>query len=440
MHIGILSMFGTLRASYSLVHVVHDQIGVLLDKGYEVSLFVSEGCKEEERYGSYLDPRLHWVPIVNQVEGEAIIWYNYDRTTTKLHDTFEKEVEIVAADLSRKLQLVDICIMHDILFQGMHYLHNCAIRKAQKNLSVVSFFSFVHSFPEIPPTQMTDIIKPRYMAMPNTLYGFPTQAGIRALARQYQVPEGKCRVISHSIDMLEGMSEVVHRLHQTYNLVDVDILIVYPVRLSRGKQLEKVVALCGAIKTVGEVSVKVVFCDTKSKDTEEETYRQLIRKTAVEYGLEKNECFFTSDLGYEDGIPKKSILELFSLSNLYVCPSASEAFGLTVLEAASKGNFLILNENVPALRELGKELGAYFMVWDARGEEGNCYAQYDVAEPSYLGMHARCILKCLREDKVYRGKTRARQRFNKEWIWDNQVKPLLDELQKMHEAQEKALQ
>lgn len=36
------------------------------------------------------------------------------------------------------------------------------------------------------------------------------------------------------------------------------------------------------------------------------------------------------------------------------------------LEVGSKGNFLVLNEAVPALKELGDALGAYFMRWDAR--------------------------------------------------------------------------
>ena len=59
-------------------------------------------------------------------------------------------------------------------------------------------------------------------------------------------------------------------------------------------------------------------------------------------------------------------MELFQLSNLFICPSHSESFGLTVLEAASQGNFLVLNQAVPALQELGEKLGAYFLRWDAR--------------------------------------------------------------------------
>ena len=41
---------------------------------------------------------------------------------------------------------------------------------------------------------------------------------------------------------------------------------------------------------------------------------------------------FSSDIGYPDGFPRESVFELFTLSNLFVCPSYSESFGLTVLE------------------------------------------------------------------------------------------------------------
>lgn len=74
---------------------------------------------------------------------------------------------------------------------------------------------------------------------------------------------------------------------------------------------------------------------------------------------------FTTDIGYKSGFPRQAILELFTLSNLFISASMSEAFQLTVIEAASRENFLVLNRNVPVLEELGKHLRAYFLPWDA---------------------------------------------------------------------------
>lgn len=427
MNIGLLTMFRTLRPSYSLVHVVENQIKVLLDRGNNVKLFVSESCKEEERYGSYLDARLEWIKITNTVEGEAIIWHNYAEPEQELHNGFEKEVEVIAKDLEVKLKGIQVCIVHDILYQGMHYLHNCAVRKAQKYLPEIGFIAFTHSFPVIRPKVLNEYSLGRFIPMPNTLYVFPTQAGISALAKQYNVPEGKCRVVYHTAPLIGDMSELVVNISQTHQLLAADILIVYPARLTIGKKLDKVAALAGTLKTLSNKSIKIIFCDSTSRDTDAPKYKTFVRFTGEEYGLDKEDIVFTSDEGYEEGIPRESVLELFALSNLYICPSASEAFGLTVVEAARQGNLLVLNENVPALKEIGKQLGAYFMQWDARVEDIIEQAHYLVPEPTYYGKHAKELLRLLENNPVLKAKTKIRQQFNNEWIWKNQLEPLLEE-------------
>ena len=136
-----------------------------------------------------------------------------------------------------------------------------------------------------------------------------------------------------------------------------EILAVYPARLTTGKQFEKVAALTGAIKAKTEKDSKVVFCDFPSADIPSGVYKTMIRMEGKKYGLHETDMLFTSDIGYRDGFPRKGVFELFALSNLFICPSYSESFGLTVLEAGSRGNFLVLNEAVPALKELGETLG-----------------------------------------------------------------------------------
>lgn len=428
MIIGLLTMFRTLRSSYSLVHVVENQIKILLAHGHTVKLLVSESCPEEERYGVYLDERLDYIKVTNTIEGEPIVWHNYSDIDQELHVGFEKEVESVAEDLVKKLEGIEVCIMHDILYQGMHYLHNCAIRKAQKRLGGIGFISEIHSFPLIHPKVIPEAMKGYYMPMPNTLYVFPTRAGIAPLASQYNVPEGECRVVYHGITLIEQMSEVVRKIHQKYDLLSPDVLIVYPARLTPGKKLDKVVALAGALKLIGEVSIRIVFCDSTSKETDAEAYKESVREVADQYGVEENELIFTSEIGYSEGIPRESVLELFSLSNLYICPSLSEAFGLTVGEAARYGNLLVLNENVPALKEIGKSLGAYFMKWDARVGDTMKQEHYSPSEPTYYASQAKIILRKLREEHGIVAKTKVRQKFNNEWIWYHQLGPLLEEV------------
>ena len=137
-------MFAGLSSTYSLVNVVADQLRMLLASGVSVKLLVSENCPEEERTGVFADPDIQWVKITNTMNGKNITWHDYSDTAGKVHDTFFQEADLIADDFVKHLKDVDVCIMHDILYQGWHLVHNIAIRKAQKQLPGVRFLAFTH--------------------------------------------------------------------------------------------------------------------------------------------------------------------------------------------------------------------------------------------------------------------------------------------------------
>lgn len=426
MKIALLTMFNGLTSTYSLVNVVAEQIRMMLDSGFEPKVLVSETCPLEDRYGIFLDERIEWVKVVNHLDGELIHWRDYSQPDQKVHDSFFDEADIIAEDFVKYLDNVDVCIMHDIHYQGWHLVHNVAIRKAQEKLPKTKFIAFTHSAPVNRPSNPKWPLSARFSPMPNTLYVYPTQSGLSALAKQYNVPEGRCRAVNNSLDLLNFASDEIKTLTKEIDLLSPDILIVFPGRLTTGKKFEKVAMLAGAIKKQSELSVKVIFCDFASMDINPNTYKALIRLQGLTHGLSNNDLFFTSDIEeFKSGFPRKAVMELFSLSNLFICPSFSESFGLTVLEAASKGNFLVLNERVPALEELGKNLDAYFMKWDARNFGFDTKESYNPSEEAYLAEHAEIIVNKMRENSVLKAKTLARQRYSPQWVWENQLEPMI---------------
>lgn len=426
MKVAILTMFNGLDSTYSLVNVVAEHLRMLLDAHIETKVLVSEDCPDEQRYGIFTDENLEWTKVCNRLNGKQIHWHDYSMPDGEIHDTFFDEANIIAQDFVDKLSDVDVCIMHDIHYQGWHLVHNVAIRKAQEKLPNIKFIAITHSAPVKRPSNPKWPFSARYSIMPNTTYIYPTHSGIPALASQYNVPEGKCRVVNNSLDLMTNMSEDVKLIHKNFDLLSPDILIVYPGRLTTGKKFEKVTAFAGAIRKKTELNVKVVFCDFPSMDIKPEIYKSLIRKVGESFGLDKLDVLFTSDLGYSNGFPRKGVLELFTLSNLFVCPSFSESFGLTVLEAASRGNFLVLNQAVPALEELGKKLNSYFMRWDARNFGFDTTETYKPSEQIYLEINADKVINLMRDNPVINAKTLTRQRFSPKWVWKNQLEPLLE--------------
>jgi hypothetical protein len=424
--VAILTMFCGLSCTYSLVNVVADQIKMLLDAQVEVKVLVSESCPDEERRGVFLDDRVEWVKITNTRKGAPITWHDYSGATGRVHETFWEEAELIAKDFVAHLQDVDVCILHDILYQGWHLVHNIAIRTAQKQLPKVRFLAFSHSLPVNRPREMEEPFSARFTDMPRTKFIYPTYSGISALAKQYGIPEGKCGVVYNTLPLLSSMSQEVQQVAEAIDLINADILAIYPARLTTGKKFEKVAAVAGAIKNKTEQSVKVVFCDFPSADIPSEVYKTIIRTEGRKFGLAPEDMLFTSDIGYPQGFPRQSVFELFTLSNLFICPSFSESFGLTVLEAASRGNFLVLNERVPALKELGDRLGAYLMRWDARNFGYDTHEKYSPSEKAYYEEHGSNIVNLMREDPSLRAKTITRKQYSHQWICRNQLMPLLE--------------
>lgn len=425
MKVAVLTMFNGLDRTYSLVNVVAEHLTMLLKAGIPTKVLVSQDCPDQDRQGIFADERLEWVKVTNRCDGKQIIWHDYSHPGSKVHDSFQKEAETIAADLIQYLTDVDVCMMHDIHYQGWHLVHNVAVRIAQEALPHVRFVAFTHSAPVNRPPRVAPPLAARYTPMPRTIYVYPTSAGIPVLAKQYAVPEGRCRVVNNSLDLFADLSTDARKLSNDIDFLSPDILIVYPGRLTPGKQFEKVTALAGAIRAKTELEVTVVFCDFPSMDIEAGKYKQIIRAAGYKGRMDINHIYFTSELGYPHGLPRTAVLDLFTLSNLFVCPSYSESFGLTVLEAASRGNFLVLNQAVPALDELGHNLKAYFMRWNARNFGYDTKENYYPSEQAYLEEHAERIVSLMRENPVIHAKTQIRKRYSPQWVWKNQIEPLL---------------
>ncbi len=427
MKIAILTMFNGLSHTYSLVNVVAEHLKMLFDAGIHPKLLVSQDCPDSDRRGIFADERIEWVKITNRVGTRQIHWYDYSQPNATVHTTFTEEVQVIAQDFKTHLQDVDVCIMHDIHYQGWHLVHNAAIRNAQEALPHVKFIAVTHSAPVNRPPNPLYPLSCRYTPMPHTTYVYPTYSGIPALAKQYQVPEGRCRVLYNTLDLLSFMCAPVQALHQQVNLLSPDLLIIYPGRFTTGKKFEKVAALAGCIRKKTELTVQIIFCDFPCMDIDPPKYKSAIQKIGLYYGLQEADMVFTSDCGYPQGFPRDGVLDLFTLSNLFICPSYSESFGLTVLEAASRGNFLVLNEAVPALSEIGNQLHAYFMRWDARNFGFDTTENYAPSERTYLEEHALRIVDHMRDAAVLSSKSLARQKFNPQWVWYHQLQPLLEE-------------
>ncbi|MEG2322609.1 MAG: glycosyltransferase [Bacilli bacterium] len=427
MKIAILTMFNGLSTTYSLVNVVLEQLKMLLNDNIKVKMLVSEHCQDIERTGIYADERIEWIKIVNSENGEMFHWKNYTKIDDKIDDKFFHQAKLIAEDYIKYLKDVDICIMHDILYQGTHLLHNVAIREAKKSLPNVKFIAFTHSAPvkHIKAPYPFDCL---YKDMPDTTFVYPTECGLEAIAKQYNTDIKNCYCINNSIDILQNANKELLEISKHLDFTKSDILIVYPARLTMAKRFHVIAQFASYIKKYCNKSISIIFCDFPSSDIPSDTYKYIIKDVGLKNGLNEKDIIFTSECGFENGITRETVFKLFALSNLYICPSYSESFGLTIIEAASQGNYIVLNEAVPALKEIGLNINAHFMRWPARNFDFDTYETYHPSEEMYYLDHAQNIISNMEKNPVIKAKTLARIRYSNKWIYDNQLKPLLNKL------------
>lgn len=425
MQVAVVTLFNGLDSSYSLVNVVRDQVSMLLNHDIGVKLLVTEQCDLTHLEGVFADPRITWCPVVNTLNNKPIVWHDYSISTSSIHASFSQELTVITTSLLSYLEDVDVCILHDILYQGWHYIHNIAIRQVARLVSHLRFIAFTHSFPLARPLEPAPHLLGFYTPLRDTFYVYPTASGISALAAQYGVPEGKCKVISNTFNPLEFTTKEVLALHHQVNLYDTDLLIVYPARLTPAKQHECLIHLVGHIFKGCQYTTKVIFCDFPCSDIDPHAYKNHLRDVASSYNLPQKHIIFTTDEGFPHGFPRASVLDLMTLSNLFICPSYSESFGLTVLEAASRGNFIVLNKCVPALDELSEHIPAYLMSWPAKIFEGEVHPNFTPSLDDYYQKHAKRIMNQFIQNATLQAKTIVRRRYNPEWIWKNQLAPLL---------------
>ncbi len=329
-------------------------------------------------------------------------------------------MEAIKTDMVEKLKGYDVCIMHDILYQGVHLVHNIAIREAQKELGDLRFISCTHSMP-LEYEKLEYPFNQRFCHMPKTVFTYPTASGLKALSEQYQVDINRCCLVYNSVPILENLHETVRELEYKTDFLNTDILVVYPARLTQAKKFDKVAMLSGSLKVANGIKIKVIFCDFPSGDVESAKYKKWVKEKGVDFGLDKEDIIFTSDFGYKNGIDRQAVLDLFKLSNLFISPSYAESFSLTALEASINGNFLVLNEAQPALKEIGENLGCYFMKWDAKNFGFETKEEYLPKEQDYYLENAKEIYDEIQRNSTLKAKSVILKKFNSKYIWKNQL-------------------
>jgi len=185
-----------------------------------------------------------------------------------------------------------------------------------------------------------------------------------------------------------------------------DIIIVYPARLDRGKQVEVIGEIAEALNVQGWATL-VLVCDFHSTAGDKDVYRKEMKERFGGF------MSFVSDHAKETSyrVPHKVVMDLFDYADVFIHPSRSESDPLIVPEAAWRRNLLVLNFDLPVFRQYdGRALFGKFSsnIDVTSGQPGETKTAYG-NRADYMAGQARAIAYMVQQDPILRNHRIVRQ-------------------------------
>lgn len=243
----------------------------------------------------------------------------------------------------------------------------------------------------------------------------------RLLAEVLSCPAQRIAVIPNGVDpaTLLGLSDRGKALVDVFSLLDADIVILMPVRVTRAKNIEFALQVTAALKAGGIEPRLVITGPPDPHASGIAAYFDELRQRRGRLALEREAVFVY------DGTPEAPgpltltaglVGEFYRVCDLVLMPSHREGFGLPLLEAGLVGK-PIFATRVPAVEVVGPD--------DLQVIEANETA---------AGVAAR-ILARLGQDPAWRLRRQVRREYTWPAIFRRQIEPLIGELvQEMRQA------
>lgn len=343
----IATCLSEFSSCYSLATVIRDQIVAADREHIRTTVLMMEGAKIPD-----------W-----GIDLRYISW------AAKLPNVVWKEDELDPTKINRLMDFLKTFIngggythilTHDWMLQSWYAclaaaVHACPVPDR------VQWFHQIHSLvgsrPENPLVARVRAQLPRGHFLVSVNTSFREQ-----YSTYYGIERERIRHLPNVRDLRTGanLSETVGFIVDQTQLLRSTFSQILPVDSSRmlAKGVDKVVRFFGGLRRQQSGPVRLVIVNSDAFGQPGREAIERITTVANEAGLVIGEdVVFTSQLlqGIQSatsrGLPSEAVLDLMRFTNLFVFASLSEACGLTMLESALNGHFLVLNQDLPQLQE-----------------------------------------------------------------------------------------
>jgi glycosyltransferase involved in cell wall biosynthesis len=261
---------------------------------------------------------------------------------------------------------------------------------------------------KVHPGYPWDLLRTR---RPEVTYVVVSKRRQQELAGLYGCPAEEIHVVYNGVDPLTllGLSAEGAALVERLGLLDRDLVLLMPVRVTQAKNIEYALRVVAALKARGCRPRLVLTGPPDPHDAESMAYFRSLQALRRELKVEE-EMRFVFESGDKPDEPylidADVVGDLFRVSDLMFMPSHREGFAMPVLEAGLAAIPVVCTK-VPAAMEIG---GEDVLLFD-QGEE-----------PDHL---AERILAWAEGSPVHRLRRRVRQNYTWQAIFRRDIEPLL---------------
>lgn len=426
--VAFFTTFFEARSGYSLVSVTETMLREMLAHNYQPVVLVQSQYIEDKDGNVSVAP-FEEVPPPSVWNSQTVDLRSVVpamRLEDGVGDDFEDRVSEIYKTLSHHLAGVDVCITQDIVLQSYYLPHNVAMRRVAEGRPDLLWLHWIHSCPspvrKMPayPHSSRHVAPPGYVVYPNNRDHGVVCSAYNLAGQEWRVKV--CR-FGHAIDPLLAWpyDRLTKDLARASDLLGGEIVAVYPARLDKGKQPEKIIRLLAGVQKAG-YEVRLLVVDWQSQGSRFQKYIDNLLVLAGELGL-CGKVHFTSriDDRCSQGVPRHVVMELFDLSNVYVHPSMVETYGLTIHEAMLRGKLCVLNYDFPATQELFGDGAIYF---DFGSDRNNRSWSSPEGEQEYWDGEALRLIAEYKSNRALVAQSRARLEWTPQALW-KEFEPLL---------------
>jgi glycosyltransferase involved in cell wall biosynthesis len=385
---------------------------LLIDAGYAVRIIAGAGARFDERIEAQIIPELgsrhaEVLRVKKQLDAGHV---------TPEFDRLRAQIE---ARLRQALSDVDVLITHNVFTLHKNLalttaLHQIVCRDSMPLKHIAWHHDFAWSNP-LYRDQLHDGAPWELLRRPWPYVQHVTVSHARQkeLAKLYAIDATQIKVVPPGVDpaLFFGWQPLTQTLVDRLKLLEADIILLLPARVTRRKNIELAVRTLAALRTHTALDARLIVTGPPgAHNPANAAYLQSLLALRSELGIDRAAHFL-----YEMGARQDKALsisdavmgDLFTLADALFFPSQQEGFGIPVLEAGL-ARLPAFCADIPPLRETGAELATFF---DPNGEPGAIASQ---------------IAARLASDQAGLLRRRVRQNYTWTRIFDDHIRPLLE--------------